>query len=146
MSRLAGVDPGRSKCGLVLVDTESLQVLSGAVVICEQVLDRLSDWQVAGGLDGIVLGDGTGSAAWLPKLRSLAPVQQVNEYGTTVRARRRYWELWPPRGWQRLIPRGLLIPPEELDAIAALVMVEDSLGTPCRWSGAKQRLRSGPER
>ncbi|AII46829.1 MAG: resolvase [Synechococcus sp. BS301-5m-G54] len=146
MSRLAGVDPGRSKCGLVLVDTESLQVLSGAVVICEQVLDRLSDWQVAGGLDGIVLGDGTGSAAWLPKLRSLAPVQQVNEYGTTLRARRRYWELWPPRGWQRLIPRGLLIPPEELDAIAALVMVEDSLGTPCRWSGAKQRLRSGPER
>lgn len=146
MSRLAGVDPGRSKCGLVLVDTESLQVLSGAVVICEQVLDRLSDWQVAGGLDGIVLGDGTGSAAWLPKLRSLAPVQQVNEYGTTLRARRRYWELWPPRGWQRLIPRGLLIPPEELDAIAALVMVEDSLGTPCHWSGAKQRLRSGPER
>ena len=146
MSRLAGVDPGRSKCGLVLVDTESLQVLSGAVVICEQVLDRLSDWQVAGGLDGIVLGDGTGSAAWLPKLRSLAPVQQVNEYGTTLRARHRYWELWPPRGWQRLIPRGLLIPPEELDAIAALVMVEDSLGTPCRWSGAKQRLRSGPER
>ena len=146
MSRLAGVDPGRSKCGLVLVDTESLQVLSGAVVICEQVLDRLSDWQVAGGLDGIVLGDGTGSAAWLPKLRSLAPVQRVNEYGTTLRARRRYWELWPPRGWQRLIPRGLLIPPEELDAIAALVMVEDSLGTPCRWSGAKQRLRSGPER
>ena len=146
MSRLAGVDPGRSKCGLVLVDTESLQVLSGAVVICEQVLDRLSDWQVAGGLDRIVLGDGTGSAAWLPKLRSLAPVQQVNEYGTTLRARRRYWELWPPRGWQRLIPRGLLIPPEELDAIAALVMVEDSLGTPCRWSGAKQRLRSGPER
>ena len=146
MTRLAGVDPGRSKCGLVLVDTESLQVLSGAVVICEQVLDRLSDWQVAGGLDGIVLGDGTGSAAWLPKLRSLAHVQQVNEYGTTLRARRRYWELWPPRGWQRLIPRGLLIPPEELDAIAALVMVEDSLGTPCRWSGAKQRLRSGPER
>ena len=146
MTRLAGVDPGRSKCGLVLVDTESLQVLSGAVVICEQVLDRLSDWQVAGGLDGIVLGDGTGSAAWLPKLRSLAPVQQVNESGTTLRARRRYWELWPPRGWQRLIPRGLLIPPEELDAIAALVMVEDSLGTPCRWSGAKQRLRSGPER
>jgi hypothetical protein len=146
MTRLAGVDPGRSKCGLVLVDTESLQVLGGAVVICEQVLDRLSDWQVDGGLDGIVLGDGTGSAAWLPKLQSLAPVQQVNEYGTTLRARRRYWELWPPRGWQRLIPRGLLIPPEELDAIAALVMVEDSLGTPCRWSGAKQRLRSGPER
>ena len=146
MTRLAGVDPGRSKCGLVLVDTESLQVLGGAVVICEQVLDRLSDWQVAGGLDGIVLGDGTGSAAWLPKLQSLAPVQQVNEYGTTLRARRRYWELWPPRGWQRLIPRGLLIPPEELDAIAALVMVEDSLVTPCRWSGAKQRLRSGPER
>lgn len=146
MTRLAGVDPGRSKCGLVLVDTESLQVLGGAVVICEQVLDRLSDWQVAGGLDGIVLGDGTGSAAWLPKLQSLAPVQQVNEYGTTLQARRRYWELWPPRGWQRLIPRGLLIPPEELDAIAALVMVEDSLGTPCRWSGAKQRLRSGPER
>ena len=146
MTRLAGVDPGRSKCGLVLVETESLLVLSGAVVLCEQVVGHLSDWQVAGGLDGIVLGDGTGSAAWLPKLQSLAPVQQVNEYGTTLRARHRYWELWPPRGWQRLIPLGLLIPPEELDAIAALVMVEDSLGTPCRWLGAKQRFRSGLER
>ena len=146
MTRLAGVDPGSSKCGLVLVDTESLEVLNGAVVICEQVLDRLSAWKVAGGLDGIVLGDGTGSSAWLPKLQSLAPVQQVNEYGTTLRARTRYWDLWPPRGWQRLLPRGLLIPPEELDAIAALVMVEDSLGTQCRWSGSKQRLRNGRER
>ena len=146
MTRLAGVDPGRSKCGLVLVDTESLQVLSGAVVICEQVLDRLRSWKSTGGLDGIVLGDGTGSAAWLPELQSLAPVQQVDEYGTTLRARQRYWELWPPRGLQRLLPRGLLIPPEELDAIAALVMVEDSLGRPCRWSSPKLPFRSGPER
>ena len=145
MTRLAGVDPGRSKCGLVLVDTESLQVLNGAVVLCEQVLDHLSAWQSAGGLDGIVLGDGTGSAAWLPKLQGLAPVQQVNEYGTTLRARQRYWELWPPRGWQRLLPRGLLIPPEQLDAIAALVMVEDSLGTPCRWSAPKPPFRNGHE-
>ena len=146
MTRLAGVDPGRSKCGLVLVDIDSLQVLGGTVVICEQVLDRLSYWQSAEGLDGIVLGDGTGSAAWLPKLQSLAPVQQVNEYGTTLRARQRYWELWPPRGWQRLLPRGLLIPTEELDAIAALVMVEDILGTPCRWPGPKLPFRNGLER
>ena len=73
-----------------------------------------------------------------------SPVQQVDEYGTTLRARQRYWELWPPRGLQRLLPRGLLIPPEELDAIAARCDGEDSLGRPCRWSSPKLPFRSGP--
>ena len=57
----------------------------------------------------------------------------MNERGTTLRARGRYWQLWPPKGLQRLIPQGMRVPPGDLDAVAALVMAEEHLGQTCRW-------------
>jgi len=72
-------------------------------------------------------------------------VQLVDETGTTLRARDRYWQLWPPQGWRRWIPRGLLLPPGDLDALAALVMLEQSLNINCRWPTNAPPIRSEPE-
>ncbi len=73
------------------------------------------------------------------------PIRVVDETGTTLRARERYWQLWPARGWKRLLPKGLRIPSGDLDAIAALVILEDYLDRPLQWPGPDP-LRTGLSR
>ena len=146
MTRVVAVDPGRSKCGLVLVDVNQSLVVEGGVRLASDVEALLSSWCTdSAGVDRILLGDGTSSAEWLNRLQTLASVQLVDETGTTLRARDRYWQLWPPQGWRRLIPRGLLLPPGDLDALAALVMLEQSLNITCRWPTNSPPIRSEPE-
>ena len=136
MSRLAALDPGRSKCGLVLIDSQQNRVLAGEVVPPEAVMAWVNHWHEQQNLDQIIVGNGTGSTQWMQAFDGLTNVHLVNERGTTLRARERYWDLWPAKGWQRLLPRGLRLPPSELDAIAALVMAEDHLKRRCSWLGA----------
>ena len=133
MTRVVGFDPGRSKCGLVLVETDLAQVLDSDVLVPGAVLSRLKRWNETSELQMIVMGDGTGSTTWIEPLQSLTTVVRVNERGTTLRARARYWQLWPPRGLWRLIPEGLRLPPAQLDAVAALVMVEEHWQLNCSW-------------
>ena len=60
-----------------------------------------------GYVERMILGNGTGSKYWERILREIAPIQVVEEQGTTLRARSRYWELWPPGPLLSLLPRGL---------------------------------------
>ena len=99
MSWWAGLDPGRCKCGLVLVDLERNFVREGRIVPPDAVHGVIHDWHRTFRLSGIVVGDGTTSRRWLQELSNLAPVHEVVERGSTLQARQRYWELWPPRGW-----------------------------------------------
>ena len=134
MSWWAGLDPGRCKCGLVLVDLERNFVREGRTVPPDAVHGVIHDWHRTFRLNGIVVGDGTTSRRWLQELSNLAPVHEVVERGSTLQARQRYWELWPPRGWRRLVPIGLQTPPSELDSLAALVLVERHLENKFSWS------------
>jgi len=147
LSRLVALDPGRSKCGLVLIDSEHNRVLEGKVVPPQAVMAWVDHWHEQHSLDQVIVGDGTGSAQWLQAFNRFANVQSVNERGTTLRARDRYWDLWPTKGWQRLLPKGLRLPPNELDAIAALVMAEDHLKQRCSWLGPPPNfsLKTWPE-
>ena len=145
MSRIISVDPGRSKCGLVLVDCERDRVLQGEVIATEAVLDTLQCWRQLAPVERLVLGNGTASESLRNQLPTDLPIKLVDERGTTLQARKRYWQLWPPRGWRRFVPLGLLVPPTELDAVAALVILESELGRNILWPGAAP-LRTGPAR
>ena len=138
MSFWAGLDPGRCKCGLVLVDLDHCTVREGCIVPPEAVRAVLENWRNTAGLDGIVLGDGTTSRRWLQDLSNLAPMHEVDERDSTLQARQRYWDLWPPLGWRRLLPLGLQIPPSELDDLAALVLVERHLRQTFSWVGERR--------
>ncbi len=142
MSLVVAVDPGRNKCGLVLVDCTTDSVIEGHVVATETVLDTLQCWRQDAPIEFLVLGNGTASNSLRDQLPDDLPVRVVDERGTTLQARKRYWQLWPPRGWRRLIPQGLLMPPTELDAIAALVILESELGREILWPGPAP-LRNG---
>ena len=147
MTRVVALDPGRSKCGLLLADTSTNTVLQGKVIPSSEVLDQLRAW-MANALEEtaqiaeLVIGDGTSSTIWQQQLPTNLKVHVVDETGTTLRARERYWQLWPARGWRRMLPSGLRLPPGDLDAIAALVIIEDYLDRPLRWPGPDP-LRNG---
>lgn len=125
---LAGLDPGRSKCGLVLSDAERRRILVARVLPPEAAWQELQGWRQQQGLVAVVLGDGTGSAAWRERLQPLLPVALVEERGTTLAARERFWQLEPPRGWRRLLPAGLRQPPRDWDDVVAQLLLERWLG------------------
>lgn len=135
MTRIVSLDPGRSKCGLVLVDCERNCVIEGNVLATDSVLETLQCWRQVVPIERIVLGNGTASDTVRAQLPRDVPVKLVDERGTTLQARKRYWQLWPPKGWRRLVPQGLLLPPGELDAVAALVILESELGQQLLWPG-----------
>ena len=150
MTRVVALDPGRSKCGLLLADTSTNTVLQGMVIPSAEVLDQLRAWMEDdqgenAQISDLVIGDGTSSTILQQQLPTSLKVRIVDETGTTLRARYRYWQLWPARGWKRLLPSGLRIPPGDLDAIAALVILEDYLDRPLRWPGPDP-LKSEPAR
>ena len=144
MTRVVAIDPGRNKCGLVLIDKPRSLVEVGLVLPVHRVMDQLIAWSCSGGVGLILLGNGTSSEAWDGQLQRVAPVQKVNERGTTLRARARFWELWPAKDWRALLPFGMRVPPGELDAIAALLMVEEHLEITCRWPIPRPLFRTEP--
>ena len=146
MDMLVSIDPGRKKCGLLLVDLDSKIVLDGRVVDSSSVIDLVIHWSTNFEVKGIVLGDGTTSKYWQKRLESIdLPIDIVEERGTTLRARSRFWEIWPPPIWMRWIPKGLLVPLKNLDAVAALVLLEDHLNKKFKWpDSTKLRISTEP--
>ncbi|MFN9870065.1 MAG: resolvase [Cyanobacteriota bacterium] len=141
---IAGLDPGRSKCGLVLTDPPRRRIVIALVLPPEQAGAALEQW-IGAGVGAVVLGNGTGSGVWRDRLEPRLPVLLVEEGGSTLAARQRYWQLEPPRGWRRLLPRGLRLPPRDIDDVVAQLLVEQWLGHPLRRDGST-RLRTMPGR
>ena len=138
MSRIVAVDPGKYKCGLVLADIDRCLVIDGKVVLSSQVNQLIEDWQAFSVIDKIILGNGTTSNYWGQKLSLFSDIEVVDEKNTTLRARERYWELWPPSGLFAWLPRGLFLPPNNLDAVAALILLENYLGKELSWEGSHE--------
>jgi len=125
------LDPGRHKCGLVRSDSKGERIMDLLICSPRECWDWLQHWLEPGGVQGLVLGDGTSSSAWQDCIQELDPHLQLllqPEYASTLEARERYWQLYPPRGWRRLLPAGLRLPPRPVDDLAALVLLERYLG------------------
>jgi hypothetical protein len=143
---VAGLDPGRSKCGLVRTDPQRRRILEARVLTPPETLEALRRWQRQG-LALVVLGDGTGHRTWQRQLEPWLPVALVAERGTTLEARDRYWRIEPAQGWRRLLPPGLRQPPRDWDDVVAQILVERWLGQalPRELAGpGGATLRSGP--
>lgn len=121
------VDPGRARCGVAVC--EPGKVHSRAVVSCEALPALVRDWQSRYAVTDVVVGNRTASASVIALLADagVTPVEVVEEGGTTLRARARYFDDHPPRGWRRLVPRTLQTPPEPYDDYAAVLLAEAAL-------------------
>ncbi len=134
-NRLISIDPGQNKCGVILVDKVLRLVLEGKVVNSNYLIKLIDEWQMQSRIDLIVIGNGTSSKKVTSEIKKYfsIPIKLSEEKNTTLRARNRYWELWPKTIFLRLIPKGLIIPSDNLDAIAALVLLEDYLKYKLDW-------------
>jgi RNase H-fold protein (predicted Holliday junction resolvase) len=128
---ILAIDPGRGKCGLAVVRKDGSVVLR-EVVASAALAARLREVGSAHAVDVVVLGDRTGSKEAAEVVRGCLPgaqVHLVDEHRSTEEARRRYFAENPPRGWRRLIPRGLLLPPVPYDDYVAIILAERYLAT-----------------
>ncbi|MFM7269351.1 MAG: resolvase [Cyanobium sp.] len=125
---MAALDPGHSKCGLVLSDPQRRAIRKALVLPPDQALSLLAEWRRQEQLTLVVLGNGTGHRRWLTQLEAGLAVELVDERGSTLAARQRYWQLEPARGWRRLLPGGLRQPPRDWDDVVAQLLLERWLG------------------
>ena len=126
MSNVITIDPGKSKCGLVLANISEKKVYK-AVILKSELLERyvrnLIDVE---GISQIIVGNGTTSDEIREKLDFFKKeIIFFEEENTTFRAKERYFELFPIGGMKSLIPREVFILNKNLDAISALIILED---------------------
>ena len=126
MSKLISIDPGKYKCGLVLAEINEKKVYEAIILKSELVQDYLRNLNTLYGISKIVIGNGTNSLEIIQKLDFLKKeIITFEEKNTTFRAKARYFELFPISGLKFLIPREIFILNKNLDAISALIILED---------------------
>ena len=135
MSVFISIDPGNKKCGLLLADMKSRNVIEAGISSLNKFSDIVSLWNEEFQVFKIVIGDGTNSKYVENELKqkNIFNFTYVNERGSTLRARFRYWEIWPPNYLIRWLPKEILFPPENLDAVVALILLEDFLKYTFIW-------------
>ena len=145
MSLYISIDPGIKKCGLLLADIQSGKVIEAGVASLNEFSDLVARWNENHEIIMIIIGNGTNCNDIESKLKrkNFFNINYVNERGSTLRARFRYWEIWPPNYFIRWIPKEILFPPANLDAIVALILLEDFLNCRLIWP-AKVSIKTWP--
>lgn len=98
-----------------------------AVIAADAVLTRVEFLRQQYPISLIVMGDQTAAQEWKQRMGNLSDplrVVLVDERYTSLEARDRYLQLNTPKGWQRLLPKGLRQPDKPVDDIVAMILIE----------------------
>ena len=126
MARVITIDPGKSKCGLVLAEISEKKVYKAIILKSELLENYLRNLITFEDIELIILGNGTTSGEVREKLHFFKKeIITFEEKNTTYRAKARYFELFPISGLKFLMPREVFILNKNLDAISALIILED---------------------
>ena len=126
MLRVISIDPGKNKCGLILADLSVKEVYKAIILKTELLKDYVRKLNDREDISKIIIGNGTTSKEIREKLNFFKKeIITFEEKNTTYRAKARYFELFPITGLKFLIPREVFIINKNLDAISALIILED---------------------
>ena len=126
MPRVITIDPGKSKCGLVLAEISERKVYKAIILKSESLEKYVRNLITAEDISKIIIGNGTTSREIKEKLYFFKKeIITFEEKNTTFRAKARYFELFPMSGLKFLVPREVFILNKNLDAISALIILED---------------------
>ena len=126
MPKLISIDPGKFKCGLVLAEISQKKVYKAIILKSEILEDYVRALNTVEDISKIIVGNGTCSREIMEKIDFLKKkIITFEEKNTTYRAKERYFELFPITGLKLLIPREVFIINKNLDAISALIILED---------------------
>ncbi|MEI6429048.1 MAG: resolvase [Pseudanabaena sp. ELA607] len=148
-----GFDPGKDKCGIALIQIPQIndsqveeikpraihsklipnyeipayEILFQEVVAANASLAILEHLAQEYPMSQLILGNQTLSKSWHKRIRQRIPdlmISMVDEHSSSQQARQRYWDIYPARGCQRLLPKGMRTPPRPIDDIVALILLE----------------------
>ena len=126
MFKILAIDPGKFKCGLVLAEINKKKIYEAIILKSEFLEDYIRNLNNLEDISKIIIGNGTTSDEIKQKLDFFKKeIISFEEKNTTYRAKSRYFELFPIRGLQFFIPREVFILNKNLDAISALIILED---------------------
>ena len=126
MCKFISIDPGKSKCGLVLAELSEKKIYKAMILKSELLEDYIRKLNTVEEISKIIIGNGTTCREIREKLNFFQnEIITFEEKNTTYRAKARYFELFPISGLKFLIPREFFILNKNLDAISALIILED---------------------
>ena len=121
MARVLSIDPGKSKCGLVLAQINEKKVYEATVLNSEFLEGYIKKLNNVEDISKIIIGDGTTSKETKEKLNFLKKeIITFEEKNTTFRAKKRYFELFPITGLKFLIPREVFIINKNLNKASSI--------------------------
>ena len=127
MSAILGFDPGRDKCGIAVMGADR-QLYYHKVIPAAEAIATISRLQQKYAIAVLVMGDQTTSKTWKRQLEqdlpAPPPIMLVDERYSTLEARDRYWQMYPPSGLSRLLPKGMRSLPRPVDDIVAILLIE----------------------
>lgn len=129
MKFVLGIDPGTRKAGYALVGGDG-SIHGRGVEEIGQLPERARILMGEHPVVAIALGAGTNAQGLRGELSALGvPVTLVDERETTLKARALYFADHPPRGWRRLLPLGMQVPPRPIDDYAAALIARRYLAS-----------------
>ena len=128
MTKYISIDPGRYKCGFVLADSSKKKVLQAKVILSNSLIKNIKEFKTSDENIKVIIGNGTSSKDHVKELEFLKKDLFIaEEKNTTFRAKSRFFEIFPTNGIKRYFPREIFIYNLNLDAISALIILEDYL-------------------
>ena len=133
MTKYISIDPGKCKCGLIFADFKSKRVLKAIVIESRYLVQNIKTFIEKDKNIKVLIGNGTTSNHHVKSLSFIeSNLTVVEEKNTTYRSRQRYFEIFPIKGIKRFLPRDIFLQNINLDAISALVILEDYLN--CKFT------------
>lgn len=123
---IIAVDPGREKCGIAVMQNDG-NIFYQQVIATADLAKMVRDCYEKYAPTCLVIGDGTTSKEAQAAIRAAVEELEicvVNEYRTTDQAKLRYWQENPPKGWRKLLPVTMQVPPVPVDDYVAVILAE----------------------
>jgi len=124
---LLGFDPGKDKCGLAVMAPDR-QLYYHEVIPAAEVVHAIQTLRQKFSISLLVIGNQTTFQHWKQRLEKELTqpltIVSVDERYSSLEARDRYWQMYPPKSFWKLLPQGLRQPPRPVDDIVAIILVE----------------------
>ena len=125
MTKLIAIDPGIAKCGLVIANLKEKKVYEAIVIKSDLVLKYVKEIYKKEEIQ-LLIGNGTSSHNYIKDFNKFLPNLIIaEEKNSTYKAKKRYFEIYPLKGIKSFLPKEIFILNKNLDALAALVILED---------------------
>ena len=126
MTIVVAIDPGISKCGIIKADLDQRIILEAIVIQSNLLKEYLMKILQDEDNPQVLIGNGTSCGKHINIINEfVSNLVITEEKNSTFKAKQRYFEIFPLKGIKSFLPRELFIVNKNLDAFAALIIMEE---------------------